>query len=132
MAGPYTTNVTLSNGQNLQIYQAANQAAGTYCPVELNGAVASTSPQDFEVKSPCCVQDIVTPQTSGIIEIISGNGVGNGVSINLDARFVASNPNRQASLPGQGLIANLVNQRIPGVLVPGKRYRIYQKTAGAA
>lgn len=121
MAGPYTTTMRLSNGQVLRVYQAANQAAGTYCPVEINGEVASTSPIDFEVKSPCFIQDIVSPQTSGIVEIYGGQQA-SGINFVLDATWVVTNPNRLASLPAPGTYT----------LVPNRRYRFYQKTAGAA
>lgn len=111
----------LSNGQSLRVYQAANQAAGTYLPVEINGEVSSTSPTDFEVKDECYVQDIITPQTQGIVEIIGG-GVPSGITFLLDASFTASQPNRAAALPRPGTYK----------MVPGRRYRLSQKTAGAA
>lgn len=120
MAGPYTTNVRLSNGQMLQFYQVANVTAGTYLPCETNGAVSSTSPTDFEVTSPCYIADIVTSQTAGIIEIYSGKP--SGIQFLIDATFAVTNNNRQASLPPKDTY----------VLVPGKRYRLCQKTAGAA
>lgn len=121
MAGPYTSTFRLSNGQSLRVYQAANAAVGTYCPVEINGEVASTSPTDFEVKSPCIVQDIITPNTAGIVEIVGG-GVPSGITFLLDASFTATQPNRQAALPGPTTYQ----------MVPGRRYRLVQRTAGAA
>lgn len=121
MAGPYSSTFRLTNGQNLRVYQAANATVGSYANVEINGEVGSGSPTDFEVKSPCQIQDIITPQTAGIIEIVGG-GVMSGISILLDATFTSANPNRAASLPRPGTYT----------MVPGRRYRLYQKTAGAA
>lgn len=121
MAGPYSSTFRLSNGQNLRVYQAANSAVGTYLPVEINGEVSSTSPTDFEVKSYCYIQDIITPQTAGIIEIVGG-GVPSGITVLLDASFTAAQPNRAASLPAPGTYQ----------MAPGRRYRLQQKTAGAA
>lgn len=121
MAGPYSTTFRLTNGQILRVYQAANAPVGSYANCSINGEVASTSPVDFEVKSPCQIMDIVTPQTSGIIEI-EGGGVASGIKILLDATYTTANYNRQASLP----------PRDSYTLVPGRRYRLYQVTAGAA
>lgn len=121
MAGPYTSTFRLSNGQVLRVYQAANATVGSYAPCEINGEVASTSPVDFEVKSPCYVQDIISPQTAGIVEIYGGQ-VPSGIMFLLDATWVTTNSNRAASLPAPGTY----------LMVPGKRYRLYQKTAGAA
>lgn len=121
MAGPYTSTFRLSNGQNLRVYQLANAAVGTYARCEINGEVSATSPDDFEVSSPCTIQDILTPQTAGIIEIIGG-GKPSGISILLDATFTSANPNRLASLPPASSYT----------MVPGRRYRFAQKTVGAA
>lgn len=121
MAGPYTTTWRLSNGQILRTYQAANAAVGSYSKCEINGEVSSTSPDDFEVSSPCFVQDIITPQTAGIVEIYGG-GRPSGIQFMLDATYTTSNNNRMASLPAGNTY----------MMVPGKRYRLYQKTAGAA
>lgn len=121
MAGPYTTTIRLTNGQIIRAYQLANAAVGSYANVSINGEVASTSPTDFEVKSPCTIMDIVTPQTAGIIEI-EGGGVASGIQILLDSTYTTANNNRQLSLPPKDAYT----------LVPGRRYRLYQKTAGAA
>lgn len=121
MAGPYTSSFRLSNGQILRVYQLANAAVGSYAKCEINGEVASTSPDDFEVSSPCYIQDIITPQTAGIVEIY-GSSKPSGIQILLDATYTTSNNNRAASLPAGNTYT----------MVPGKRYRLYQKTVGAA
>lgn len=121
MAGPYTSSFRLSNGQILRVYQPVSAPVGGYAKCEINGEVTSTSPDDFEVASPCYIQDIITPQTLGIVEIY-GSSRPSGIQILLDATYTTANNNRAASLPAPGTYT----------MVPGKRYRLYQKTIGAA
>lgn len=119
MAGPYTGYIQFSNGQTLQIYFAANAAIGSYLPAEINGAVASTSPTDFEVASPCRIIDFTTDETAGLMNVIS-SGSPTNINIPTTAKYAVTVVGRAASLP--------VNR----VFVPGKRYRLQMKVAGAA
>ena len=112
----YTMQILLSNGQTLNAYFGANQAVGTYLPVDLSGPAAATSPQDFEVASRASIVDVVTDQTSGMVEFIS-KGQPTGRFLNTDARYANS----------------ITNRRPPVVtLVPGRRYRLKMAVAGAA
>lgn len=119
MAGPYTGYLQFSNGQTLQVHFAANVAIGTYLPVEINGAVASTSPTDFEVASPCRIVDFTTDETAGLMNVIS-SGTATTVNIPTTAKYAVTANGRISSLP--------TNR----IFVPGRRYRLQMKVAGAA
>lgn len=115
----YTGYLQFSNGQTLQMHFATSVAIGTYLPVEINGAVAATSPTDFEVASPTRIVDFTTDQTAGLMNIVSA-GAPSTINIPTTAKYATSAVGRQSSLP--------TNR----VFVPGKRYRIQMKVAGAA
>jgi hypothetical protein len=115
----YTGYIQFSNGQTLQIYFASNAAVGSYLPAEINGAVGTSSPLDFEVASPCRIVDFTTDQTAGLMNVIS-SGVPTTINIPTTAKYAVSVVGRAASLP--------TNR----VFVPGKRYRFQMKVAGAA
>lgn len=50
MAGPYYSVIKSTDGRVLNVYHAASVAVGIYLPVEMNGAVASTSPTSFTIR----------------------------------------------------------------------------------
>jgi len=92
MAGPYDAKLILSNGQRLSVYCAASQAVGVYSPCDIGGKAVSTSPQQFEVASPCDIVGWKTDpaQLLGQFEIMSG-GRPTGIFLDTTAEFANNN-----------------------------------------
>lgn len=77
--------ITLSNGDSLSVYTNSD-AIGAPVRVLMSGTATSTSPLDFMVRSVCFIEDIVTAQTAGILEVFR-NYKHTGKTIPMDARF---------------------------------------------
>lgn len=60
MAGPYYTQIKSTDGRVINVYHAGSDAIGKYLNVEMNGAVTSTSKQQFTIKEPFTIDDWFT------------------------------------------------------------------------
>ena len=117
MAGPYSGEFILSNGQRLAMYFAANVAVGIDLPVDISADAASTSQTEFRVASACNIKDFITTETAGTFEIMS-DGRPTAVTVSTTATYAATNSGRPK--------LDHINFR------PGVAYRLRMRTAGAA
>lgn len=116
-----TYSIILSNGQTINVYQAANQAVNTNPVVNLIGAAsATTTTTDFSVMSLACVADIIVDGnlTAGGIEVYNvTTGTRTSLGWSNLATFTSANTTRNPA-------------RI--CFRPGYVYRFIQTIAGNA
>lgn len=112
----YTVYAKFNNGQVLQAHCASSMAVGTYMPVELNGAVASTSEKSFKFKENVTLVDLYTDETAGQCEIVSDDEP-SGKHWLLNASIAPTNTARVT---------------VPLVFRAGVQYKLLVRAAGAA
>ena len=112
-----TVVLRLSNGQTLNVLQAAGQAVGTSPAVNLEGTAVAGNSSDFMVKSNCSILDeIATTSATGQMEVYNvTKGIRTGRFIDcIAANYAVTVPNR--SIPRIGFQAGQVYRFIQTVL----------------
>lgn len=116
MAGPYNSVMKFSNGEVLNIYQAANVAVGTELPVNKNGAAVVGSQVYFKFKENVDLIDFYSANTAGQFEIVADDDP-TGKMLVTDAAVASTNNGR-------------VTPRL--TFRGGVQYKLLERVAGAA
>lgn len=114
MAGPYNSVLKFSNGEVLNVYQAANCAVGTELPVNKLGAAASTSQVYFKFKEPVELIDFYSANTAGQFEIVADDDP-TGKMLVTDASVASTNNGRVTPrLTFRALVQYKLIERVAG------------------
>lgn len=119
MAGPYYTTLKSTDGRVLNVYHAANQAVGTYLPVEMNGGVVSTSEKSFTINQPFTIDDWYTTVVDGTpnhqVEIVKND-----------------NPTGRFLIPSAAMAATNNARKVQRVTLSPGVYKLLTRVVGPA